>query len=1294
VKILRTLFCALAFVSAFIAVPSASAQVQTLGQWQTIPNTMPINPVHIALMHTGKVLVVSGSGNVPTNTNWQAGVFTPGTGAITLQPLGWDMFCNGMVILPDGRPLVVGGTLQYDPFHGETRISAFDPVTGAFTDLQSMAHGRWYPSVTTLGDGRVMTFSGLLETGGTNTTVEIYTVGSGWSPEYGASWTPPLYPRMHLLPNGKVFYSGSTTGSRYFDPSTNTWSGVVATTNFSGTRTYGTSVLLPLLPSNGYVPRVMIFGGGNPATSTSEIIDLSAPTPKWTFGPPMSQPRIEMNATILPSGKVLAVGGSTNDEDTNTASLNADLYDPVTNTFSSAGVNAFARLYHSNSLLLPDATVLFVGGNPARGTYETHTEIYTPAYLFNSDGTPATRPTISSVSQGVLGYGAGFQVQTPNASSISSVALIRAGAPTHAFDMDQRFVGLNFSLANGTTLNVTTPPNGNIAPPGYYLLFLLNSAGVPSVAQFVQLSTNPVNQPPIATINNPATNQTILTGQSVFFSGSGSDPDGTIAGYSWTLPGGTPNSSVLATPGNVTYSTPGSYIASLTVTDNSGLSDPSPSTRTIVVENPPTISSLTLNPSSVTGGSSSTATITLSAPAPTAGITVSLSSSKTSVATVPANTNIAAGSTTTTFPVNTTSVVSTATSIITANYLSSSATATLTANPAGTGASPPSIDAQVNAKQSSPGPTVKTATFSTNSGNELLLAFVATDYVSGSNTTVTSVAGGGLTWALVVRTNTQSGSSEIWRAFATGPISNATVTATLSQSVIASIEVISFTGVDTSGINGSGAVGATKSVSSGSGAPAATLVTTRNNSWVFGVANDYDNAIARTLGPGQTLIDQYLTPSGDTYWMQRQTSATPLSGTSVTLNDTAPTGDRYNFSLVEVLPPAVVVPTYSVSGSVTPVLNGTGTKLTLSGAASTSVNADSSGNYTLTNLPNGSYTVTPSKTGFTFTPPNQQVTVGNANFTGVNFTIQPLPTYSISGTITPTALGSNVALTLSGAATSSTTANGSGNYSFTGLLNGSYTVTPNKNGESFTPTTLPVTINNANAPNSNFTAQTVTASSVAIDATASGDQNTAKTTVASPVFSTNSTNELLLAFVSSDDPGTGTNITVNSIAGAGLTWVLVGRSNTESGTAEIWRAFSTTLLTNVSVTATLSKSVTSSIVVMSYSGVSTSGTNGSGAIGAFKRTSANPGAPSASLVTTKNNSLVVGVGNDYDNAIARTLGPGQTLVHQSLSPVGDTYWVQRQSSVTLLSGTTITINDTQPTGDRYNLAICEILAAP
>jgi len=332
--------------------PSARPQANVQGQWQTLPYTMPINPIHVALLHTGNVLIVSGSGNVPTNTSYMAGLWDPQAGTITTQPLTWDMFCEGHIVLPDGRVFIAGGTIQYDPFFGQLRTSIYDPATNAFTDQQEMAHGRWYPTTTVLGDGRVMVFSGTNETGSTNTSVEIYTVGSGFGAAMAAPWTPPLYPRLHVLPNGTVFFSGSTPTSSIFNPSSNAWTTNVATTNYGGTRMYGSSVLLPLTPANSYKPKVMIFGGGNPSTATTEIIDLSASSPKWVYGPSMSEPRIEMDATLLPNGKVLASGGSLNDEDTTTASLNADMYDPTTNTFSSAGSDSYDRLYHSVTLLM------------------------------------------------------------------------------------------------------------------------------------------------------------------------------------------------------------------------------------------------------------------------------------------------------------------------------------------------------------------------------------------------------------------------------------------------------------------------------------------------------------------------------------------------------------------------------------------------------------------------------------------------------------------------------------------------------------------------------------------------------------------------------------------------------------------------------------------------------------------------------------------------------------------------------------------------------------------------------
>ena len=272
-----------------------------------------------------------------------------------------------------------------------------------------------------------------------------------------------------------------------YDPVAKTFR-FVANTILKQDRVYGSSILLPLTPQNGNKPVVMILGGGQPvATATTELIDMSQSVPKWVNGPPMVRARVEMNATLLPDGKVLTSGGSEKDEDEATAVKEAQIYDPIANLFSSASSMEIPRLYHSNTILLPDARVAALGGNPMRKLYQSEIEIYSPPYLFNPDGSPAKRPTIAEVGPGELSYGKQFTVKTPEATEIQSVVLVRPGAVTHAFDMDQRLVGLTFSVVSGQ-LQVNAPANGNLAPPGYYLLFILNKQGTPSVANFVRLT--------------------------------------------------------------------------------------------------------------------------------------------------------------------------------------------------------------------------------------------------------------------------------------------------------------------------------------------------------------------------------------------------------------------------------------------------------------------------------------------------------------------------------------------------------------------------------------------------------------------------------------------------------------------------------------------------------------------------------------------------------------------------------------------------------------------------------------
>src|ERR1700689_3687807 len=187
----NALFILMVIAGLSLAAPPGMGQANVTGQWQTLPYTMPINPVHAALLYNGEVLVVSGSGNYPPQTTYQWAIWNPQAGTITVQTAAWDMFCDGMVVLPDGRPFVLGGTLEYDPFWGQPLTAMYDIPSNTLTDAQPMAHGRWYPTGTVLGNGSMMVFSGLNETGATNTTVEIYTLGSGWSPPYTAPWTPP-----------------------------------------------------------------------------------------------------------------------------------------------------------------------------------------------------------------------------------------------------------------------------------------------------------------------------------------------------------------------------------------------------------------------------------------------------------------------------------------------------------------------------------------------------------------------------------------------------------------------------------------------------------------------------------------------------------------------------------------------------------------------------------------------------------------------------------------------------------------------------------------------------------------------------------------------------------------------------------------------------------------------------------------------------------------------------------------------------------------------------------------------
>jgi chitodextrinase len=209
------------------------------------------------------------------------------------------------------------------------------------------------------------------------------------------------------------------------------------------------------------------------------------------------------------------------------------------------------------------------------------------------------------------------------------------------------------------------------------------------------------------------------------------------------------------------------------------------------------------------------------------------------------------------------------------------------------------IDKIVSTNQTSISSSIVSSPISTTNSNELVLAFISADGPSGAAQTITSVTGGGLTWTLRKRSNAQAGTAEVWQAVAASPVTNVNVTAVLASPnslYQGAITVVAFQGASI------GTLGATAGASAATGAPSVSLLTTRANSWVWGVGMDWDRATARTVGSGQTKVNEFLASSGDTFWVQRQTNITPVAGASVTINDTAPTNDRWNLAIIEITP--------------------------------------------------------------------------------------------------------------------------------------------------------------------------------------------------------------------------------------------------------------------------------------------------------------------------------------------------------------------------------------------------------
>jgi len=443
----------------------------------TVP--LPIVSVNSILLPNGKVLMYDGETFGGTAIIWD-----PAMNTTNWVPAPSNMFCTADEQLPDGRIMVVGGSVV--DHQGLPAVNVFNSTTESWTVFPSMTYPRWYPTETMLQDGTVIVMSGEENGPGTDALIdEIYSpVTNSWSQLSNAPFPYSYYyPHCFLLPDGRVLLSSCTQWpivSQVLDLKASTWTAVGGTTALDG----GSATM--------YLPGKILKMGhyGDPdydataSTATAYVLDMTQTTPAWQQVASMHFARTYHCSTLLPDGTVLVTGGGTDSApaDVANAVLPVELWSPTTQTWTTLASMSAPRLYHSEALLLPDGRVLISGGgrfnDDNEPTYQYSAEFFEPPYLFNGP-----RPVITSA-PAQLSYGQNFTVQTPNAGQIAAVSLIRFGSVTHDINMSQRFLPLTFSVGTGS-LNVTAPANDYLAPPGNYMLFIVNSAGVPSVAAVV-----------------------------------------------------------------------------------------------------------------------------------------------------------------------------------------------------------------------------------------------------------------------------------------------------------------------------------------------------------------------------------------------------------------------------------------------------------------------------------------------------------------------------------------------------------------------------------------------------------------------------------------------------------------------------------------------------------------------------------------------------------------------------------------------------------------------------------------
>jgi surface antigen len=448
-------------------------------------------------------------------------------------------------------------------FKGLASAFEYDPDSDSLVKVQSMRHGRWYPYCITLENGQVVTIGGWDEWGCRNMLCEIYDPGSkSWSikynpststtytvgscnpsapaglPRYGGSGQgvmPPvsLYPRALYMPTGLMAVAGQNPTTYTLNPETGRWvnAGILAVA-----RSYGNMALLPLNNNASETGQLLVWGGSStPAATATTVVELLTPNSGTNFTTFSFQTIASCNfgrrhapAVYLPDGKLVTFGGTVYQNRLSDAHRNAEIFDPVAKNWTVVNGMTVPKLYHSAGILLPDGRVWLTGNSISKSNWELRSEYYVPSY-YN-----ATRPTISN-DPAVGNYGESINIPTPDAASIEKVSLIRLSTFTHGFDSELRFIWLQIQSKGSNSVTVSAPLNGKIAPPGYYMIHVLNSAGVPSRASIIKIPGTATPPPPGDTtlpsvnITSPADGSTVSgasTGVTIAVTGTASDESG------------------------------------------------------------------------------------------------------------------------------------------------------------------------------------------------------------------------------------------------------------------------------------------------------------------------------------------------------------------------------------------------------------------------------------------------------------------------------------------------------------------------------------------------------------------------------------------------------------------------------------------------------------------------------------------------------------------------------------------------------------------------------------------------